>query len=277
MTFVSGTAATSRIDISTVENALRGDPAAGVRFEAEVDKVLDAEDYLVLDLGPFCESYESFKTACGVLASSLGSLMVQNDDGATAVEVYDRNIGRIEEGVRYHQTRQGGDIHTDSVNRPEPMKVLALGCVATAVVGGESILVRAREVVERLQDTSDVLEILRQPFWFEGRGMSAEMELFQQPVLRGPDAKPDFRYLRSYIASAHERAGAPLTTDQLYAFDVLDSIIELSEIQHRLMLKEGQLLLAVDTRVFHGRTSFVDGIKPDAWVQGRRMLRYWVE
>ncbi|SHJ78806.1 Taurine catabolism dioxygenase TauD, TfdA family [Shimia gijangensis] len=266
-----------KIDASVLKGALSGVPAMASQFKTTVDAVLKADDFTVLDLGQYCDSYEGFKSACTALASALGTLMVQNEDGATVVEVYDRNVGRIEEGVRYHQTRQGGDIHTDSVNRPDPMKYLILGSAATSVIGGESILIRAREVIARLQGMPEVLDILRQPFWFEGRGMSAEQELFQQPVLRGPDEAPDFRYLRPYIASAHERAGTPLTTDQTYAFDVLDSVAELSDMQHRFMLEQGQMLLAVDTRVFHGRTSFVDGVTPGAWVKGRRMLRYWVE
>lgn len=265
------------LEPDVLDTILRDDKADTAPFSRQVLSYLEDADFGLLDLNAYCDGYESFKTAATRIAEAFGTLMVQNDAGDTVVEVWDRNIGRIEDGVRYHQTRQGGDIHTDSVNRPDPMKLLILGSATTALIGGETIIIRAREVCERLAAFPEVEDILRQPFFFEGRGMSEEIELFQLPVLAGSVDKPDFRYLRSYIASAHERAGWPLTTDQIFAFDVLDAFNEMSDLQHRFTLQQGQLLLAFDTRVFHGRTSFVDGVTPDAWSKGRRMLRYWVE
>ncbi len=234
-------------------------------------------DYVLLSLADHCADYEAFRTGCTAIAQSLGEMMVQNEAGDTVIEVYDRNVGRIEEGARYHQTRQGGDIHTDSVNRPEPMLYLILACASPALLGGESILIRAGDVFEELKAYPDVVEILSQPFYFEGRGMQAEPMLFRIPVLTQTETGPSFRYLRSYIASAHERAGEPLTTDQVYAFDVLDALVELSALQQRVTLQQGDVLIADDTRVFHGRTSFIDGVRPGAWTQGRCMLRYWIE
>lgn len=259
-----------------VEAVLSG-PEQDAAFRAAVDAHLARDDFGVLPIGALCADYPAFRAACDRVATALGTPMVQNDQGATVIEVYDRNVGRIEDGARYHQTRQGGDIHTDSVNRPEPMDYLILACAAPALIGGESIMVRGREVYDRLLAYPEVIETLSQPFWFEGRGMSAEMQLFQLPVLTVKDGDVAFRYLRSYIASAHDRAGAPLTPDQVYAFDVLDAVIELSEMQHRFTLGQGDLLIASDVAVFHGRTGFVDGVIPGAWTQGRCMLRYWIE
>lgn len=269
--------ATKHAPANLVVDLLAGLDHAASEFADVIGQMLLRDDFTLLDLTPHCDRYAHFKTTCTALASALGPLMVQNDAGDTVVEVYDRNIGSIDQGVRYHQTRQGGDIHTDSVNRPRPMRFLLLASAATAVIGGESIVVRARDVLAHLRDMPDVIDTLRQPFWFETRGMSDKVELFQLPVLAGSDDLPEFRYLRPYIASAHTRAGTPLTAAQTYAFDVLDAVIELGAVQNRFMLEQGQVLIAADTRVFHGRTSFIDGTLPDAWVTGRRMLRYWVE
>ena len=193
------------------------------------------------------------------------------------VEVYNRNIGHIEDGARYHQTRQGGDIHTDSVNRPEPMRYLVMACAEPALAGGESILIRARDLLDRLRPYPEVIDTLSQPFYFEGRGMAANPALFQMPVLTQTGNGPVFRYLRPYIASAHDRAGTPLGRDQLYAFDMLDTFLESSALQHRLSLRQGDILVTDDTRVFHDRTSFVDKPRAGAWTKGRCILRYWVE
>ena len=48
------------------------------------------------------------------------------------------------------------------------------------------------------------------------------------------------------------------TARQRWALDVLDSVCELSEIQLRYNLKPGETLVANDTQLLHGRTSFVD-------------------
>jgi len=252
----------------------RGDPAA---FTRAATAYLGHADFGVLRLGAHCADYAGFRRACDRVARALGTPMVQNDAGATVIEVYDRNVGRIEDGARYHQTRQGGDIHTDGVNRPEPVKYLVLACATPAVVGGESIVVRGRDVYDRLRALPEVVETLSRPFFFEGRGMSAELSLFQLPVLTVTGERVAFRYLRSYIQSAHDKAGQPLTPAQIYAFDVLDALIEMSALQHRFTLGQGDLLIASDVAVFHGRTGFVDGILPGAWTQGRCMLRYWIE
>lgn len=234
------------------------------------------EDFLVISIAHLCSNLEIFRESCIQLSELLGALMVQNDAGDTVIEVFNRNVGRIEQGARYHQTRQGGDIHTDSVNRIEPMKYLVLGCAAPALIGGETILLRAQDVVDELAHLPDVLNILRSKFYFEGRGMSSDVQLFELPVLSEKDGKPRFRYLRSYIASAHERAGEPLTADQEYAFDVLDSVLETSSLQYRVTLRAGDILIAEDTSVFHGRTSFVDGPVPGGWAPRRHMLRCWI-
>lgn len=211
------------------------------------------------------------------IAASLGDLMVQNEAGDTVIEVFDRQQGRIEDGARYHQTRQGGDIHTDSVNRQEPMLYLGLACAAPAVMGGETIVIRGRDVYSKLLEHPEVADCLSEDFFFEGRGMNSENAIFKIPILKVVEGKARFRYLRSYIANAHERAGQPLTTRQTYALDLLDCILEMSSFQHRLTLQPGQILFADDTATFHGRTSFIDGAVKAGFSDRRHMLRYWME
>jgi len=246
-------------------------------FAATVAAEVAAHDFFVLPLADYCENYEEFRAACMQIANALGHPMVQNEAGDRVIEVFDRRKGRIEEGARYHQTRQGGDIHTDSVNRPEPMKFLLLGCAAPAVLGGESILIRGSDVLDRLRDFPGVVETLSRPYHFEGRGMAEIPGLFQMPVLTETETGPSFRYLRPYIESAHLRAGEPLDAEQTRAFDVLDACLDLSELQYRYSLQKGDLLISDDTAVFHGRTSFIDGPLPGAWTPGRCMLRYWID
>ena len=53
-------------------------------------------------------------------------------------------------GARYHQTREGGSIHTDNVNVSSRWKYMILS-LAEGQVGGETILVNAKNVYKKLK------------------------------------------------------------------------------------------------------------------------------
>jgi hypothetical protein len=189
----------------------------------------------------------------------LGEPIEQSREGIKVIQVYDRDrTRRMEDGARYHQTRQGGSIHTDNVNRPQTWDYLMMVCMAPAMLGGESIVVSGLTVHDMLAARAPaVLEVLAGNFWWECRGFSDDF--FEAPVLfYGPQGEPRFRYLREYLESAHRRRGVPLRDEQLWALDSLDSVLELSELQFRCTLKPGEILVIDDLQIFHGRTSFSD-------------------
>jgi alpha-ketoglutarate-dependent taurine dioxygenase len=197
-----------------------------------------------------------------IVAHCLGELLVQDSDGNRLIHVFDRDRQRrMRDGARYHQTREGGSLHTDNVNAPDPWEFLVFGCVEPALIGGESVLAHADLIHRRLEKSIPAaLEILRQPFHWEYRGISDA--LYQAPIITYDDAsRPHFRYLRPYLESAHQKAGEPLTEQQNWALDVLDSVMELSEVQLRLTLQAGDVLITHDSRILHGRTSFADHLE----------------
>jgi Taurine catabolism dioxygenase TauD, TfdA family len=189
----------------------------------------------------------------------LGEPIEQSREGIKIVQVYDRDrTRRMEDGARYHQTRQGGSIHTDNVNRPETWDYLLMACLFPAMIGGESIVVSGLSVYDfLLQRAPRALDVLAEDFWWERRGFSDEF--FRTPVLFfDQDGEPRFRYLREYLESAHRRTGDPLSDEQLWALDSLESALELSELQFRCKLMPGEILVLDDLQMFHGRTSFSD-------------------
>lgn len=197
-----------------------------------------------------------------VIAHCLGDLLVQDSDGNRLIHVFDRDRRRrMSDGARYHQTREGGSLHTDNVNAPGPWEFLVFGCVEPAMIGGENVLAHADLIHRRLeQSIPAALEILRQPFHWEYRGIADA--LYQAPIITYDNqSRPHFRYLRPYLESAHLKAGEPLTDEQTWALDVLDSATELSEVQLRLTLKGGDVLITHDSRILHGRTSFAGHFK----------------
>lgn len=221
-----------------------------------------------------------------IIANILGEPMVQNHLGRRIIEVYDREGRTMQEGARYHQSRQGDNPHTDSMNDPAAIDYLVLSCVSPAAIGGETIIVDGFAVYRMLQRFPEALATLRQPFWLENRGMAMEEHLFEMPVVSLDDSgEPHIRYLRPYIESAHRKAGQPLNRAQTAAFDTLDAILELSQLQHRVMLQRGQTLVGIDTQIMHARTNFVDRSPPstidmetaDIDKINRYFLRVWVK
>lgn len=224
-------------------------------FRKEVE---DGYGFVVIQPS-FRLSISEHRAIAWAITNYLGTPLVQNRDGNRLIHVYDRDrTKRIEDGARYHQTRQGGSIHTDNVNIPDHWEYLVFSCVAPAMCGGESILISGLTVYNDLaQRVPQALEILTQPFWWEYRGISEK--LYEAPVItfNGHD-EPLFRYLRPYLASAHNKAKQPLTAEQFWALDVLDSVLESSHLQFRYALKAGEILITNDSQILHGRTSFAD-------------------
>ncbi len=199
----------------------------------------------------------------GVFAWALGNVLgvptIQNSEGWKLVEVYDRGLGTIEKGVRYHQTKQGAYVHNDATADPEPIDHLVLSCAQVARVGGESILIDAATVQRALQEEPEILAVLESDFWFENRGMAAEQQLFRAPIISYDAAgKPLIKYFRVYMEAAHAKAEEPMTTEQVAALDYLDALLDQTPVQCRLLLEPGQTLVQADERFLHTRTAFQD-------------------
>jgi Taurine catabolism dioxygenase TauD, TfdA family len=249
-------------------------PECLARQVAELLHYVSKHGYAVISGIPHGDTSFGFGSICMSLARAIGDLAVQNAAGDVLVEVLNRDKGRIEDGARYHQTRQGGQMHTDSVNHPDAITHLLLGCSTPALVGGETILALAREVAAELNRFPEVQAILRGTFWFEGRGMGGDVGFFRIPILSGYGGGARFRYLRSYIEAAHRAKCEKLDRQSIDAFDLLDALLESSALQRRVTMQKGDILLAEDTRVFHGRTSFYDSA--DHAAGHRRMFRVWI-
>ncbi len=195
------------------------------------------------------------------LATLLGEPLIQNDQGHRAISIYDRDRSNtMAKGARYHQTREGGSIHTDNVNTPLVWDYLLFGCVSEGHVGGENILVNGLDLLKELRTNfPDVLNILEQPFTWECRGVHDST--YEAPIISyKPDGSPIFRHLRPYMESAHNKTGKPLSVEQIYALDCLDSLLESSKLQSRVKVKQGEIFVSLDYQSLHGRTCFSDAL-----------------
>ncbi len=235
-------------------------------FKREVEEVrneLENGKRIVI-IKPFIDFHNKYtileqRTISWLLGNELGEALVQNEAGEKSILVFDRDRNNsMVKGARYHQTREGGSIHTDNVNVPFKWEYLVLSCLSPAMSGGENILVNALLVHKILkQKHPDVLAILEKNFYWEQRGVADAT--YEAPVIiYNQKGEPEFRHLRPYMESAHIKLNSPLTAEQMYALDTLDSILEHSENQYRHTFKAGEILLTHDAQVLHGRTCFSD-------------------
>ncbi|WP_411379828.1 TauD/TfdA family dioxygenase [Pseudomonas sp. MPB26] len=250
-----------------------------------IRNTIDHESHALILEGFKTDDLAGFKSLVWTFGSLLGAPMVQNHLGHKVIEVYDRGGMSIEEGTRYHQTRQGAYVHNDGVSDPLPIDYLILACGQKARLGGESILIDASAVYAELMAFPEVLEELKCDFYFENRGMSEEEQLFKAPILSFSDeGVPLIRYFRVYIESAHLKAGVPLTLAQTQALDFLDTVLDQSSVQYRVLLEPGQVLISADNKFLHTRTHFIDINAPHAEINdatplndlNRYMLRMWL-
>lgn len=225
------------------------------QLRTEVD---DGQKFIVLDCSNELDSIATEKLQW-LVSKILGETIAQNEEGRHLIHIYDRDpTKRIKDGARYHQTHESGAIHTDNVNIPENYQYLLVGCAMPAKIGGENIIVSGQAVFDYLKENAkEELEILMSNFTFEYRGISRE--LYEAPIITfNQKGEPLFRHLRTYMESAHLRAGRPLSIDQVRALDALDATLSMSQFQLLHRLKTGQILIANDSQILHDRRCFVD-------------------
>lgn len=246
----------------------------------------------IVIIKPFLDLHNKYtvaeqRTITWLVGNVLGEALVQNEAGDKVILVYDRDrTNSMTKGARYHQTREGGTIHTDNVNVPFKWEYLVLACIAPAASGGENILVNGLHVHKVLkQKYPDVLAILEKNFLWEQRGV-AEATYEAPIIVYNQKGEPEFRHLRPYMESAHVKLNKPLTAEQCYALDTLDAVIEHSDNQYRHTFSAGEILLTYDAQVLHGRTCFsdaFDAVVIQDWVKDhhkplkRTMDRIWAK
>ena len=215
-----------------------------------------------------------------------GDILIQNSSKDKVIEVFDRNRKfSINRGSRYHQTREGGSIHTDNVNIPSYWDYLMFSCLSSAKAGGETILVDSGEIHNELKKKFKLAKkTLEKNFYWEKRGLADE--LYKAPIITYDKMnRPNFKYLRPYLEAAHIKAKKYLNRKQLYALDVLDALLETSNFQLRYKMQKGDILFNLDSKVLHGRASFSDSldalplekIKNTESRLKRTMIRVWIK
>ena len=217
---------------------------------------------IILDLRSVIKKEENkihiFRLFNVFLIAFFGKMLSQDSENRKVISVFDRDKRKtMKKGARYHQTHEGGSIHTDNVNVPDYWDFLFFSCVAQSPIGGHSLIVDGNIVYKvLLKKFKKHLNILKKNFCFEKRGLSNSV--FKSPIIQNKKGKIKYRYLRPYLESAHKKTKKPLSKNQIDALDTLDRLLENSRYQKKFKLKAYQILITQDFRILHGRTAFKD-------------------
>ena len=207
---------------------------------------------------------------CGV-GAHLGSARSQNADGHILGHV--RNIGADpnDPNARIYQTAARQSFHTDSAD------VVGLLCLREAKEGGDSLLVSAESIYNRMRaERPDLLERLFDPIATDRRGEIPEgMKPFMPiPPLSWHRGKLTVFYQRQYIDSAQRFPEAMrLTTAHIEALDMFDALANEPELHIKMRLQPGDMQFVYNHSQMHDRTGFIDWPASD---RRRHLFRLWL-
>lgn len=247
----------------------------GIREANKLKKLIIKENYKVINLNG---SNEKLSKKIILLSNLMGKSVPQNINKEKSV-VIEPNLKLLKKyknisnnKIRYHQTNKGGSIHTDGPQLNKSPNILIMGCIKNSVRGGETILVDSKKLFKKIKNQDQKsAEILQKKFFFERRGFGGNIKTLSKKIFDINKDKFEFRYLREYINSAYKIKKIKIPNNKKKALDLLDVFLHKKEMQTKLKLNIGDVILINNKAIAHGRTSFtLSKNKP------RKLLRIWV-
>ena len=194
-------------------------------------------------------------------------------------KVTDRGGSYTEASIPVSQTSAATGFHTDSTARERMPDTVGLLCIRPAIRGGDTTIVNAVAIHERLrQQHPDLLRALYQEFirdivtpGFARDDAALRLNRFPVFTFGVFSSTLTFRYMRYWIESGHRRAGLPLAPIRIEALNALDALLNAPEFQLRFRLTSGDMLLLNNHLIAHNRSAYTnDPASP------RMLLRMWL-
>ena len=242
------------------------------RFEAMLGELEGGRGFVLLRGLPVARWSEAeTRVALWGIGTHLGRPVGQDLAGSLLHDV--RDTGRpfgSDESIRYFQTNHAIRLHTDGGD------IFVLACMRQGARGGRTLVVSAVEVFnEIVRRRPDLAAVLQEDFWVDARGQRADGARCQVlPVYTWHAGHLSILLKAEYIHSAQRFEDVPrLTAAQAEALEIFHQITEEPGMALGLELRPGDVLLASNHTVVHGRTAFED--RPGA-ADRRHLLRLWL-
>lgn len=207
---------------------------------------------------------------CGI-GAHLGKARSQNAQGHILGHVRDSGARASDTSTRIYQTAERQTFHTDSAD------LVGLLCLQKSMQGGESLLVSAESIYNRMKSTRpDLLEKLFDPIATDRRGEipDGEKPFMEIPVFSWHQGFLTVFYQRQYIDSAQRFDDAMrLSPEHIEALDLFDSLANDSDLHFSMQLEPGDMQFVYNHSQLHDRAGFTDW--PDK-NRRRHLLRLWL-
>lgn len=256
-------------------DVVRGDfplPGMSGRFETLLGALEGGRGFALLRGLPVARWSEGeARIALWGIGTHLGLPVGQDLAGNLLHDVRDtgRKFGS-DDSIRYYQTSHAIRLHTDGGD------IFALACIRQGARGGRSLVVSAAEVFnEIVRRRPDLAVVLQQDFWMDARGQRPDGARCQVlPIYTFHDGRLSILLKPEYIYSAQRFDDVPrLSEAQREALELFHRITQEPGMALEFDLRPGDVLLASNHTIMHGRTEFEDAPDPDL---RRLMLRLWL-
>lgn len=258
---------------------LKATPDLRAACADEIGRAADALEngrgFVVLCVPPDRYSAKEQSAAYWLVGQLLGRPFEQNVQGTVLYDVKDTGQN-VQYGARFSVTNAESTFHTDNSFGGTVLDYVGLLCLNSAKSGGESQLVSGFAVRQELKARQpDALDVLRKPFHVDRRGglRPGDDPTARFPIFGGDDRDLLIRYLRYWIEVGHEKAGQPLTTEQVKAMDALDRVAAEKPLRVQFMMKPGEMLFVNNRWILHNRTGFEDHTESE---KKRHYVRLWL-
>ena len=233
--------------------------------------LVDGPGFAVLDRVPVEQYRREEGQAIGwILANLIGRIVAQKRDGTRLYDV--RDTGKtVAHGVRRSITNLEQEFHTDGGWLPLAPSFIGLYCLQPAAEGGMSRCASLVTVHHALRGRPELLERLRQPFWWDRQAEHAEGDATHSraPIYWDAGGRIFARYYDDYVRQGYALAGEPLDPAGAAALEAMREEIEAEANQVEFHLERGQFLYVNNRQIAHSRTAFRDD---DA---KRHLMRFW--
>jgi hypothetical protein len=198
------------------------------------------------------------------LGACLGVAVSQSADGDRLGHVIDRGLG--DQG-RYY-TRGGQlEFHMD------PVDVVGLLCLRSAMTGGASRIVSALEVHNTiLQERPDLMAVLHRGFHNARRPEGLPPTPHRVPIFNDSESGVECYYLPVTIRQAADE-GFPLQAEEREALAYLAEVAGRPALRLDMDMREGDIQFLNNRKILHARTDYVDHPDRKLW---RHLLRLWL-
>ncbi len=249
----------------------------GAEVLADVVRMLETGyGFVLLDRIPLDRySHDEAKLAYWLIGQFIGQPVEQNVKGTSLYDVRDAG-GDLSKGSRFSITNERTSFHTDGSFNQVIADHVGLLCLFTAQSGGESQMMSAYSLHNRLIERHpDLLEVLYQPFHVDRRGEFEEGEspTSEQPIFHWDGNELTMRYLNYYIHVGHQEVDLPLSDAQQKALSAVEDLLEEEDLFVEFSVEPGQMLFCNNHWILHNRNAYEDFGDPEL---RRHYVRLWL-